>query len=90
MRGDIAERLRLQLVAELHLGITPHGAPSAACPGGSPEEAPLVGKRLERRRGRVVGADERDSGLVGDGDEMVQLDGVADRPWRDRGQGDDQ
>ena len=40
--------------------------------------------RPGRRRRGVVGADQRDPGLVGDGHEVVQLDRVADRPRGDR------
>jgi hypothetical protein len=81
--ADVAQRLGLQPRVELGLGVTPRGLDEVRVGGDVPEEAPLVGDARHRRGVAVVGTDERDPRLVGDGHEAVQLHGVADRPGSD-------
>ena len=77
------QRLGLQPVAERGLRVLPGGPAQVVVGRDVPEEPPLVVDLALRGRIRVVGADQRDPGLVGDGDEAMQLGGVADRPRRD-------
>ena len=70
--------------AELRLGQCGGLADQAALARDAVEDPPLV-LQLRVGGGRdVVGADERDPGLVGDRDEVVHDDRVANRPRQDR------
>ena len=74
----------LELRRERRLVLAKGVSPDRGVLRDRPVEAPLVGQRREVRRGGVVGPAQRDSGLVGDRDEVMQLDHIADRPRGDR------